>query len=184
MDESDVARLVAESRKGSKESFEKLLTLYQKPIFNAAYRILNNYEDARDVTQNVFLKAYENLDRFDPGHRFFSWIYRIAVNESINMRAARRPREDLDTAQLGESDTPEEALSQAELDEAIQAALMSLEIDYRIVVVLRHFLDCSYRDIGEILDIPEKKVKSRLFTARHLLRESLSRKGAHLAPLG
>ena len=178
MDESDVARLVLGSRQGCKESFERLVALYEKPIFNAAYRILNNYEDARDVTQNVFLKAYENLERFDFRHKFFSWIYRIAVNESINMHAARRPCQHLESAQVGESDTPEKTLSQTELDEAIQAALMSLEIDYRVVVVLRHFLECSYRDIGEILGIPEKKVKSRLFTARNLLRESLSRKGA------
>ena len=178
MGESDVVRLVLESRQGSGEAFEKLLTLYEKPVFNVAYRILNNYEDARDVTQNVFLKAYENLESFDPGHRFFSWIYRIAVNESINMRRAKRPCENLESAKVGERNTPEKALSQTELDEAIQAALMSLEIDYRVVIVLRHFLECSYRDIGEILGIPEKKVKSRLFTARNLLRESLSRKGA------
>jgi RNA polymerase sigma-70 factor (ECF subfamily) len=178
MDESDIERLVLESRQGSKESFEKLLTIYEKPVFNAAYRILNDYEDARDVTQSVFLKAYENLDNFDRTHRFFSWIYRIAVNESINVRKAKRPLENLENGKIEEPYTPERALSRKELDEAVQTALMSLGMDYRIAIVLRHFLDCSYRDISEILEIPEKRVKSRLFTARNLLRESLSRKGA------
>jgi len=179
MDETEVAQLVSESLGGSQDSFEKLLTLYEKPIFNAAYRILNNYEDARDATQNAFIKIYENLENFDSGHRFFSWVYRIAINEAINMRTARRPAGDLDTATgLKESNTPERALSRSELDELIQTALMSLEIQYRVVVVLRHFLDFSYRDIGGILEIPEKTVKSRLFTARNLMRETLSTKGA------
>lgn len=177
MDESDIARLVLESQQGSAEAFEELLSVYQKPIFNVAYRILNDYEDARDVTQNVFLKAYANLEKFDQKHRFFSWIYRIAINESINLRTAKRPQEDLDHAQIKESHTPEKALNQRELDESIQSALMSLGIDYRIVIVLRHFNQCSYRDMSDILEIPEKTVKSRLFTARCLLRESLSRMG-------
>jgi len=177
MDESDVVRLVSESQQGSKESFEKLLILYEKPVFNAAYRILNDYEDARDVTQNVFLKAYENLDRFNSKYRFFSWIYRITVNEAINARGAKRPLENIEDAKLKETSTPERVLSRSELNDVIQAALMSLGIDYRAVIVLRHFLDCSYSDIGEILEIPEKTVKSRLFTARSLLRKSLSRKG-------
>ena len=177
MDESNIARLVIESRKGNTEAFEELISLYEKPVFNAAYRILNNYEDARDVTQNAFLKAYESLERFDQKYRFFSWIYRIAVNEAINLRAARRPQESFDKAQIEETYTPEKALSHKELDELIQVALMSLAIDYRIVIVLRHFNHCSYRDMSEILELPEKTVKSRLFTARCLLRDSFSRMG-------
>lgn len=177
MDESEVARLVLESRQGSAEAFEGLVSVYQKPIFNVAYRILNDYEDARDVTQNVFLKVYENLERYDKKYRFFSWIYRIAVNESVNLRAAKRSQENIDHAKIKESHTPEKALNQRELDESIQSALMSLGIDYRIVIVLRHFNHCSYKDMSEILEIPEKTVKSRLFTARSLLRESLSGMG-------
>ncbi len=178
MDETEIAKLVSESLGGNGKSFEKLLILYEKPVFNAAYRILNNYEDARDATQNALLKAYENLEQFDSGHRFFSWIYRIAINEAINMRAAKHPGVDLDAARrLKETHTPERSLGQAEVDELIQTALMALALEYRVVVVLRHFLDLSYRDIGVILDIPEKTVKSRLFTGRTLLREYLSRKG-------
>ncbi len=178
MDETDAARLVLESRRGSKESFEKLLTLYEKPVFNVAYRILNDYEYARDVTQSVFLKAYENLDSFDQKYRFFSWIYRIAVNESINLRNSKRPLQNVKNERFEDQDTPERALSRMELEEVVQASLMSLEVDYRLVIVIRHFHDCTYRDISEILDIPEKTVKSRLFTARSLLRNLLSRKGA------
>ena len=177
MDETVEARLVCESRKGSRESFGELLDHYQKPVFNVAYRILSNYEDAKDVTQNVFLKAFESLQDFDSKHRFFSWIYRIAVNEAINLRKSRKRFEAVEESTAKERNTPENLLSETELSQVIQAALMSVGSEYRIVIVLKHFNDCSYRDIGEILEIPEKTVKSRLFTARNLLKDVLSRKG-------
>jgi RNA polymerase sigma-70 factor (ECF subfamily) len=177
MDDCEEARLVSESRRGSRVSFERLLNRYEKPIFNAAYRILSDYEDARDVTQNVFLKAFENLEDFDSKHRFFSWIYRIAINEALNLHKSRRRFEPAEEETARERNTPETLLSVAELSQGVQAALMSIELDYRVVIVLRHFNDCSYRDISKILDIPEKTVKSRLFTARSLLREVLSRRG-------
>src|SRR5258708_13571018 len=97
MDDNEDLKLVEESRQGRRESFERLLIRYEKAIFNSAYRILHDYEDAKDVTQNVFLKAFQNLDRFDGKYRFFSWIYRISLNESINLCKSRRrltPAED------------------------------------------------------------------------------------------
>ena len=91
-DDPDAA-LVLECRAGNRRAFERLLARYERPIFNAAYRILHHREDATDVTQTVFLRAYEHFDRFDPGQRFFSWIYRIAVNEAIDVSNGRRPAE-------------------------------------------------------------------------------------------
>ena len=84
MNRPDDKKLMERCLKGDRHAFEALLVRYKKPVYNAAYRMLNNSEDARDVTQTVFLKVYENLDQYDPSHRFFSWIYRIAMNESIN----------------------------------------------------------------------------------------------------
>jgi len=177
MDDNEDLKLVSESRQGSRASFERLLLRYEKSIFNAAYRILRDYEDAKDVTQNVFLKAFQNLEHFDEKHRFFSWIYRIALNESINLCKSRRRFDPAEDARIEVRNTPENLLSRKELGGVIQAALMSLEFDYRVVIVLRHFNDFSYQEMGEILEIPEKTVKSRLFTARTLLREILSGKG-------
>ena len=85
MSNDNDADLVQECRKGNRKAFESLLDRYEKPVYNAAFRILCSYEDAMDVTQTVFLKAFEHLDRFDPKYKFFSWIYRIAINESINL---------------------------------------------------------------------------------------------------
>jgi RNA polymerase sigma-70 factor, ECF subfamily len=177
MDDNGDLNLVSESQQGSRDSFERLLLRYEKPIFNAAYRILRDYEDAKDVTQNVFLKAFQNLEHFDAKHRFFSWIYRIALNESINLSKSRRRFADAEDARSEVRNTPENLLSRKELGGVVEAALMSLEFEYRVVIVLRHFNDCSYEEMGEILELPEKTVKSRLFTARTLLRGILSEKG-------
>lgn len=177
MNETQDLQLVREVQKGSRESFEKLVARYEKAIFNATYRILRDYEDAKDVTQNVFIKAFENLEHFDDNYRFFSWIYRIALNEAINLGKSRRRFEPADDARVDERNSPERLLRNTELDRAIQTALMSMTFEYRVVIVLRHFNDFNYREIGEILEIPVKTVKSRLFTARALLRESLSKRG-------
>ena len=176
MDDNEDSRLVEESRQGSRESFERLLIRYEKAIFNAAYRILRDYEDARDVTQNVFVKAFQNLEHFDAKHRFFSWIYRIALNESINLCKSRRRLGAAEDCRV-EENTPEKLMSRTELGGVVEAALMSLGFEYRVVIVLRHFNDCNYQEMSEILEIPEKTVKSRLFTARGLLRDILSQRG-------
>ncbi len=176
MGDNEDLKLVHEARQGSRESFERLLIRYEKAIFNAAYRILHDYEDAKDVTQTVFLKAFQNLKHFDAKHRFFSWIYRIALNESINLCKSRRRFEAAKDIGM-EGNTPEKLLSRTELGGVIQAALMSLGFEYRVVIVLRHFNDCNYQEMSEILEIPEKTVKSRLFTARALLRNILGKRG-------
>jgi RNA polymerase sigma-70 factor, ECF subfamily len=176
MDDNEDLKLVQESRQGSRESFERLLLRYEKAIFNAAYRILHDYEDAKDVTQNVFLKAFQNLEHFDAKHRFFSWIYRISLNESINLCKSRRRFDAAEDIRV-EENTPEKLMSRIELGGVVQAALMSLGFEYRVLIVLRHFNDCNYQEMSEILEIPEKTVKSRLFTARALLRDILRKRG-------
>jgi RNA polymerase sigma-70 factor, ECF subfamily len=179
MDDSEDLKLVYESQQGSRAAFETLLLRYEKSVFNAAYRILRDCEDAKDVTQNVFLKAFQNLESFDPKHRFFSWIYRIALNESINLSNSKRRFDAAEDTRIEIYNTPENLLSEKELGEVVQAALMVLAFEYRVVIVLRHFNDFSYQEMSEILEIPEKTVKSRLFTARTLLRSILSGKGIH-----
>src|SRR5690349_11799612 len=130
MDDNEDLKLAQESRQGSRESYDRLLIRYEKAIFNAAYRILHDYEDAKDVTQNVFVKAFQNLEHFDPKHRFFSWIYRIALNESINLCKSRRRLEAAEDTRV-EEDTPEKLMRRTELGGVVQAALMSLGFEDR-----------------------------------------------------
>lgn len=177
MKEDPDAVLVIASRDGNRRAFEQLLARYERPVFNAAYRILHHREDAADVTQTAFLRAYEHLDRFDPTRTFFSWLYRIAINEAMDVSGRRRPEsvelEVLPDQGAGPDAQADEAISEHRL----QAALLALNADQRALVVLKHVQDFSYEQIAEILDCPVKTVKSRLFTARRALRDRLLERG-------
>jgi RNA polymerase sigma-70 factor (ECF subfamily) len=171
--------LIERCKRGDRQALEELLGHYEKPVYNAAYRIIGNPDDAADVTQAVFLKIFEHLDSYKPEYRFFSWIYRIAVNESINQLKRNRVQQPLDDTEVAGTRSPEETAEAGDLSRQVQEGLMGLQEDYRTVVVLRHFSDFSYRQISEILQIPEKTVKSRLYSARQLMKQRLQSQGAH-----
>jgi RNA polymerase sigma-70 factor (ECF subfamily) len=136
--------------------------------------MLHSQDDAQDVTQTVFLKAFENLASYDPTHKFYSWIYRIALNESINaVRRRGRATDPLEDYHVSPEPGPESEAGSEQLGTEIQAALADLTPEYRAVIVLKYFLECSYAEIGEILEVEEKTVKSRLFTARQRLKDVL-----------
>lgn len=171
--------MIEKCKHGDRQALEALIIKYEKPVFNAAYRMLNSSEEARDVTQTVFLKVFENLDRYDPNFRFFSWIYRIALNESIDCLKKRNRQGSLDREPASDTGTPEDAVSAEQQSDNVQTALMTIKQEYRTVIVLKHFLGCSYSEISQILDIPEKKVKSRLYTGRQLLKDALLKERLH-----
>lgn len=154
---------------------EALVRRFEKPVYNAAFRMLGNRDDAADVTQTTFLKLFEKIAQFDPNFRLFSWIYRITVNEAIDQLKLRKRRQPAEEAASG--DTSAESLARTQLCRDVQAALMELQEHHRIVIVLRYFSECSYGEIGEILDIPEKTVKSRLFSARQQMKGKLRNHG-------
>lgn len=169
--------LVERCRNGDWGAFTELVVRYQRPVYNAALWVLRKPEDANDVAQIVFLKVAEHLDEYDPRFKFFSWIYRIAVNESLNLlrRNGREEAldEDVDLPGL-ESAEPERQASAAQVASRIRSALMKMSPNDRVVLTLRHFSECSYDEIGQILDLDPKTVKSRLFEARQRLRELLT----------
>jgi RNA polymerase sigma-70 factor (ECF subfamily) len=177
MNEDSDGTLVRRCCGGDRRAFETLVARYERPVYNAALRMLHDREEARDVAQTVFLKAYEHLADYDPSHRFYSWIYRIALNESINTLHRRKPLAALDLEAPDGEPGPDDALGQRQLGDGLTAAIMGLSTEYRAVIVLRHFLDCSYEDIAAILELPEKTVKSRLFTARQTLRTVMQARG-------
>jgi RNA polymerase sigma-70 factor, ECF subfamily len=169
--------LVERCRKGDWTAFTDLVVRYQRPIYNAAFWVLRKPEDAKDITQIVFLKVAERLDEYDPRFKFFSWIYRIAVNESLNLLRRNGHEEQLDDEiDIPDSgaDDPERRAEAAQVSRRIDEALMQMSTNDRIVLTLRHFSECSYQEIGQILDLDEKTVKSRLFEARQRLRELLA----------
>jgi RNA polymerase sigma-70 factor, ECF subfamily len=178
MKELDDKALVTECLGGTTAAFEVLVDRYQKVLFNVALRMLHNREDAMDATQTAFVKAYEKLDTYDPTYKFFSWIYKILVNESLNQLAHRRPQEELDSGIMSPGRTPEDEVTEERVQERVQSAIVKLPLEYRRLVVLRHFGDLTYRDMSAALDLPEKTVKSRLFTARRMLKDLLNQRGA------
>jgi len=176
--EDDDATLVRRCRDGDRAAFEQLVVRYQKPVFNAALRLLREPEDARDVAQTTFLKVFEHIAEYDPSFKFYSWIYRIAINESLNALGSRKPCEGVNGEEADTAPGPDRQLEGEQTGQAIEEALMRIKPELRAVVVLRHFMQLSYRDMGDILLLSEKTVKSRLYSARQLLRDRLLQRGA------
>lgn len=173
MTEVDDRALVEQCLSGNTGAFGVLVDRYQEAVFNVALRMVNRYEDAQDIAQTVFLKAYRNLGGYKAEYKFFSWIYRMVINESINFLKRRRPVETLDDSPVSLEPDPHGLLEAAELRQTLERALGSLSPEHRAVIVLRHFEELTYGEIARTLQIPEKTVKSRLFSARRLLRDAL-----------
>lgn len=173
MDRDPDEALIARCRLGESSAFTVLIGRYERPIYNAAYRVLGNADDAADVTQVVFLRIAERLDDYDARFKFFSWIYRIALNEALNVlrrQGREEPLADEDELPAGNHADPEWRAEEAQRSHLIQGALMKLKPEDRMLLVLRHYSECSYREIGEALGLDEKTVKSRLFEARQRMR--------------
>lgn len=161
---------------GDREAASELVDRYQRRLFNVAYRMLGNQQDAEDVTQTVFGNVFVSLETYDPRYRFFSWIYRMTVNESLNAIKRRKQMVTLEDhlAIPAAGIATDNAL---EVEEHVGKALLRLTPDDRTVVVLRHFAHFSHEEIGEVLGVPAKTVKSRLFTACDRLRSLLIAQG-------
>ena len=173
--DDDDSRLVERCLEGDRDALAELVVRYQRPIYHLAYRMLGNVEDAREITQGVFLKVAERLDEYDPGYKFFSWIYRITINASLNL-LRRNGHEELrsDHSEVADDRAdPEASVIAAQQSALVQKALLGLKIENRVVLTLRHFSDCSYREISQILELDEKTVKSRLYEGRQQLRTLL-----------
>ncbi|HEY4611627.1 MAG TPA: sigma-70 family RNA polymerase sigma factor [Bacteroidota bacterium] len=173
----DDLTIVQQTLSGDSAAFERLVEKYQRLVFNLALNMSRNYDDAADITQSVFLKVYEKLGSFNPKYKFFSWLYRIAVNESLNLVQKQGRTEELDEEIATDQHAPDSSAESGDVTQGVQDALLELDLNYRVVIVLKHFQDLSYDEISLILDIPEKLVKSRLFTARTMLRKICTQRG-------
>jgi RNA polymerase sigma-70 factor (ECF subfamily) len=177
---ADDAALVRRAVEGDTEAFEALVMRYQRVVFTVALRMLGDREDARDAAQNTFIKIFEKLGTYRSDHRFFSWMYRILVNECLNTRRHRRSVRGDDDGDRTRTDGnapfdsgPGAAFEAAERRRDVRAAILTLPAQYRAVIVLRHFAALSYDEMGEALGIPARTVKSRLHTARQQLAHLL-----------
>jgi RNA polymerase sigma-70 factor (ECF subfamily) len=174
--DADDSQLVERCRAGDTAAFEPLVLRYQRPFYTIAVRMLGGADEASDAVQNAFLKVFQNLALFDARRRFFSWAYRILINECLNAQRARPLEPLVDEAAVLED--PFDALAADERKRQVQRAVAALPHDYREVVVLRYFAELSYDEISDAVGVPVKTVKSRLYTARQRLTATLFDKGA------
>ena len=185
MDQDDRA-VVEAVLNGQQHRFEELVARYQSQIVNYVCRMLGHYEDAVDLSQDVFLKAYSALGSYRPQYPFAAWLFRIARNAAIDeIRKRRLQTVSLDTPVQFEDGTaereveassigPEDAYLGVEFADTISTAIDSLPEKYREPIVLRHAADLSYEEIAEALELPIGTVKTRIFRARDALRRSLA----------
>jgi RNA polymerase sigma-70 factor (ECF subfamily) len=184
----DEGDLVARAQRGDASAFTELVSRYERRIFRLAKNITQSDEDAEDVLQEAFLKAYEHLDGFQGQSKFYTWIVRIAVNEALMKLRKRKTDRTVsldETIDTGEEnvvreiavweDNPEQRYSQQEIRELLDKAIMSLRPAFRAVFVLRDVEDLSTEETAAVLDLSVPAVKSRLLRARLQLREKLTR---------
>ncbi|MDH3275104.1 MAG: RNA polymerase sigma factor RpoE [Gammaproteobacteria bacterium] len=176
--ESTDKELVKRVQKGEKGAFDLLVLKYEHKIVNLVMRYVRDPEQALDITQEAFIKAYRALPRFRGDSAFFTWLYRIAVNTAKNYLAAQRRRPmniELDLqdpeqyglhAKLKESDTPEGLALSQELQDTLERAIAALPDDLRQAIILRELDGMSYEEIAQTMECPVGTVRSRIFRAR------------------
>lgn len=164
--------LIVKARRGDVEAFNLLVSRWEKRVFNYLLRLLANREDALDVSQDVFLKAYQNLPKLGDADKFAGWLFRIAHNEAFSLLRRKRPETGL-VPDLQTADTAGRLLP-LELSLAVESALKRLSDDQRETVLLKVYQGFKFDEIAEILDCPVSTVKSRLYTALELLKTTLA----------
>lgn len=190
---ADTAEKIADSElilrtiAGAEEDFEVLVERYQRPIISYVYRFLNDYDASLDVSQEVFIKVYNSLERYSSEYKFSTWLYRIAHNAAIDHIRRNSRKEQSIEAENSEGayqlqlesrrPSPEQDRQRSEWRKEIEAVVKCLPTAYRELIILRHEKDLSYVEIAEVADLPLGTVKNRLFRAREMMREMLIERG-------
>ena len=180
----DDRALVARIIDGDRDRFSELVARYERRVINYVYRITHRYEDAHDLTQEIFVKVYLALDRYDPKFQFSTWLFRIAQNSAIDALRKKsvsevpltRPGDEDEGKEREFADdgiSPERALKNKQLSAAIETAVEKLPSDYRELIQLRHYAELSYEEIAAMKKLPLGTVKNKLFRARNLLKTTL-----------
>ncbi|MFZ1400801.1 MAG: sigma-70 family RNA polymerase sigma factor [Candidatus Promineifilaceae bacterium] len=185
MDEEQV--WLDQARRGDKVAFGKIIEAYQRPVYNLAYRMLNNSGEAEEAAQEAFIRAYTRLDSYNPNHKFSTWLLSITSNYCIDLIRKRRaillnidePLPPHPALMSEKSSGPEPQMVQNEQEALVQRLLAELAPEYREAVVLRYWHELSYDEIAEMMDTTVSAIKSRLFRARKQLAEIGAANGLH-----
>ncbi len=184
---TDDLTLVRRAQSGDAAAYDELMRKYQERIYGTLYHMTSNHEDANDLTQETFIKAYRVLNTFKGDSSFYTWIYRIAINKTINFLKQRRNKvhmslndldfnaeHDPDLVALVSDKTPHRDAGLSELQEKLNEAMQKLSKPHRLVVTLHDIQGLSHEEIGKIMDCNVGTVRSRLFYARQQLQAHLS----------
>ncbi|MCL7927250.1 MAG: sigma-70 family RNA polymerase sigma factor [marine benthic group bacterium] len=185
--DQDLVRL---SRRGDERAARELVHRFERPVFSLIYRMVRDRELAEDLSQDVFVRTFNNLDRYDRSYKFSSWLFKIAYNLTVDhLRRRELPtisvhgapdavtpdRQEATSVTLeSDEEAPDDRLVAKELAGELEEAISALREDYRTAILLRHVEGRSYEEIAEIMEIPLGTVKTYIFRARRELREALS----------
>lgn len=185
------SELIGLSIQGDMEAFGELIRLYENPIFNLTYRMLNDAAEAEDAAQEAFIRAFSNLHRYDVTRSFKTWLFSIASNHCIDrIRRRRLTFLSIDEplpphpALTSDQPQPEQAVIADEQSEVIDTLLNELSPEYRAAVVLRYWYEMSYQEIADTLNTTESAIKSRLFRARKMLADLIQEMDLPIEMLG
>ncbi|AYC30564.1 RNA polymerase sigma factor SigW [Paenisporosarcina cavernae] len=181
-----INKRIQEVLKGDQTAFAEIVELYQDKLYRVCYRMLGNKQEAEDMAQEAFVRAYTNIHTFDTNRKFSTWLYRIGTNLCIDRIRKKKPDYYLDAtvpgtdgldmySQLAASDErPEDEVVKMEMQERVQYEISRLPEKYRAVIVLKYMEDLPLQEISDILDMPLGTVKTRIHRGREALRKQLS----------
>jgi RNA polymerase sigma-70 factor, ECF subfamily len=179
MQEADDQEIVTNVLAGDTAAFGVLVERYLKPLYNLGFRMIGDHDEAEEVVQTALVKAFEGLRGYNPKYKFFSWLYRITVNECLTNLKQHARTVRIEEYHAIDYAGQEQEVARKEDQEDIMAALQELKVEHRVVIILKHLQELTYQEIGIVLGVPPKTVKSRLFAARIALRERLTKRGTH-----
>ena len=172
--------LVKEVLNGNDDAFRVLIERYQKPIFNMAFRMCGDYDEAADLAQEAFLQIYRVLDKYDPNKKFFSWMYRVSHNICVNV-LNKRPKNVVGMDEIRENSLytedpmaqPEKYYSNQELRSKIDQAILNLPDTYHDVIYMRFVHNLSYQQIADVMGLPISTIETRIYRGKALLQKEL-----------
>lgn len=180
-------RIVCELKAGNCSVFKEIIELFKNRVFGMAYKFTNNYDEAQDLSQEIFLKIYKEIGGFRFESKLSTWIYRVSINTCLDWKRKKNKVKILSTSILNGDDEiveidikddnplPEEAFIRSESQREVHELIYGLPDKYKSVIIMYHFNSMSYQDISTALNIPERTVETRLYRARRLLKDELTK---------
>lgn len=171
--------IIRELKKGNNEIFQLIVEEYKNRVFSCAYKFTRNYTEAQDLSQEIFLKIYSNIQNFNFKSKLSTWVYRVATNHCIDWKRKNKKiitvkfDEEIDPSKDNNSFTPEKKMIKKEKKKSISDCLQKMPKIYKECIIMYHFNDMSYKEISKLLKVPEKTIETRLYRGRRLLKKHL-----------